>query len=81
MGQVRVSRDELLRFVAAVFSASGVSKPDAATMADVLVWADERGVNSHGVVRVPVYLREIKHGKFKPAAQPVLYDNCCRQLS
>lgn len=71
MGDVRVSRDELLRFVTMVFSATGINRSGAAAMADMLVWANERGVNSHGVMRLPVYLREIDTGKFNPMAQPV----------
>jgi ureidoglycolate dehydrogenase (NAD+) len=71
MGDVRVSREELLRFVTAVFSATGMSTSDAATVADVLVWANERGVDSHGVMRIPIYLKEIKNGEYKPTAQPL----------
>ena len=35
---------------------------DAATVADVLVWADLRGVDSHGVSRISMYLRLIDDG-------------------
>ena len=71
MRDVRVSHGELLRFATAVFSATGMSASDAGTVADVLVWANERGVDSHGVVRIPIYLKEIKSGKYKPTAQPL----------
>jgi ureidoglycolate dehydrogenase (NAD+) len=68
---VRVSSGELLRFVTAVFSAAGMRPSDAVMVADMLVWANERGVDSHGVMRLPIYLREIKSGKFNIAAHPV----------
>jgi LDH2 family malate/lactate/ureidoglycolate dehydrogenase len=71
MDDVRVSHAELLRFVTAIFSTTGVSTSDAATMAEVLVWANARGIDSHGVVRLPIYLNEIKTGKLNPTAQPV----------
>ena len=71
MDDVRVSHGELLRFTTAVFSATGMSPPDAASVAEVLVWANERGVDSHGIVRIPVYLTEIRKGEFKPTAQPL----------
>src|SRR5437899_12914796 len=41
---------------------AGMSDVDAATVADVLVWADLRGVDSHGVSRIPMYLRLIDDG-------------------
>src|SRR3974390_1989384 len=71
MGDLRVRRDELLRFATAAFSATGMSPSDAATVAEVLVWANERGIDSHGVMRIPIYLKEIKTGEYKPKAQPV----------
>jgi ureidoglycolate dehydrogenase (NAD+) len=71
MGDVRVSHEELLRFTTAIFSATGMSASDAATVAEVLVWANERGVDSHGVMRIPIYLSEIEKGQYKPTAQPV----------
>jgi ureidoglycolate dehydrogenase (NAD+) len=73
MSHVRVSHDELLRYAVAVFSANGMAASDAATVADVLVWANARGVDSHGVVRIPIYLKEIKQGTYKPAGQPVMH--------
>src|SRR5262245_62969370 len=73
MNDPRVSRDELLRFATAVFSANGMAQPDAETVAGVLVWANSRGVDSHGVVRIPIYLREIKQGTYKPTGQPVMH--------
>ena len=73
MSDLRVSRDELLRFATAVFCANGMAPADARTVADVLVWANARGVDSHGVVRIPIYLKEIKAGTYKPTGQPVLH--------
>src|SRR5690349_4839248 len=72
MGDVRVSHAELSRFAVAVFSATGMSPADARTVADVLVWANERGVDSHGVIRIPIYLKEIKDGLYKPTGKPVV---------
>jgi ureidoglycolate dehydrogenase (NAD+) len=71
MGDVRVSHGELIRFVTAVFSATGMTTSDAKTVAEVLVWANERGIDSHGVARIPGYLKEIEQGKFNPTAQPL----------
>src|SRR4029079_1503771 len=72
MGDVRVSPAELLRFAIAVFSSTGMSAADAETVAGVLVWANERGVDSHGVIRIPIYLKEIKDGLYKPTPMPAV---------
>jgi ureidoglycolate dehydrogenase (NAD+) len=72
MSEVRVGRDDLFRFTTAVFSATGMSTGDATMVADVLVWANERGIDSHGVMRIPVYLKEIENGAYNPAAQPLI---------
>ncbi len=49
------SEAELTRFVASVLTRSGVAAEDARTVADVLVAADLRGVESHGVARLESY--------------------------
>src|SRR5437899_512585 len=54
--------DALRRFTRDVFVRAGMSEVDAATVADVLVWADLRGVDSHGVSRISMYLRLIDDG-------------------
>jgi ureidoglycolate dehydrogenase (NAD+) len=72
MGELHVSHGELLRFATAVFAANGMAASDAETVAGVLVWANARGVDSHGVVRIPIYLKEIKQGTYKPAGQPAM---------
>lgn len=54
--------DTLGRFARDVFVRAGMSDADAAVVADVLVWADLRGVDSHGVARIPMYLRLIDDG-------------------
>ena len=57
---------ELERFVAALFVAAGVPSGDAATVARCLVEADLRGVASHGVGRVPIYLHRLAIGLVDP---------------
>ena len=69
---VLISHDDLLRFVARIFHASGMGERDAAQVAEVLVWADARGVESHGVSRVPRYLEFIKRGDLDPTARPIV---------
>jgi LDH2 family malate/lactate/ureidoglycolate dehydrogenase len=56
----------LRRFARDVFVAAGLSDAHATTIADVLVWADLRGVDSHGVTRIPMYVRLLDAGDLNP---------------
>lgn len=69
MADQRFDHRELETFVAKVFEKVGFSAEDAATEARVLVWANLRGVDSHGVLRVPQYLANIEQGGMNPHAQ------------
>lgn len=44
-------------------------KNDARLVADTLVEANLRGVDSHGAARLPHYLRRIRHGSINPQPQ------------
>jgi ureidoglycolate dehydrogenase (NAD+) len=57
----------LHRFTRDLFVAAGLSDAHATTVADVLVWADLRGVDSHGVMRIPMYVRLLDAGDLNPA--------------
>ena len=62
-GKVVVDAAELRALVAGVFAARGARAADAAAVADALVWANLRGVDSHGVSRVPRYLELFDKGE------------------
>ncbi|MDD2791983.1 MAG: Ldh family oxidoreductase [Sediminibacterium sp.] len=51
------SYEQLYRFTQDVFLAMGCSKTDATTAAEVLLSADLRGIDSHGVARLSGYVR------------------------
>jgi LDH2 family malate/lactate/ureidoglycolate dehydrogenase len=58
-----VAFDELERFMRDVFVAVGVPPGDAATCAEVLIEADKRGIESHGIGRMkPIYYDRLKQG-------------------
>ena len=44
----------------------GVDMEDAAIEAEVLVWANLRGIDSHGVLRIPWYLDSMEKGEMNP---------------
>jgi len=63
---VRVPWEPLQRFVKEVFVKAGLPPNDAATEAEVLVWANLHGVDSHGVLRIPWYLECMDRGWMNP---------------
>jgi LDH2 family malate/lactate/ureidoglycolate dehydrogenase len=62
----KVMRSDLERFVAEVLGTYGVSGPDAAITARVLVAADLRGIPSHGVARLGRYVKGLRDGYIRP---------------
>jgi len=55
--------DTMERFMIDVFKGIGVPEEDAKICADVLIWADKRGIDSHGSNRLkPIYYDRIKDG-------------------
>ncbi len=61
-----IAAEPLRRFVQEVFAAQGLPDKDAAVIAEVLLWANLRGIDSHGVVRVPQYVRHVHAGEMNP---------------
>src|SRR5579864_6889650 len=70
MTDILIRHDDLARFIAAILGAKGMSAEDAATVAEGLVWANLRGTDGHGVVRLPTYLDFIDRGQLDPRARP-----------
>lgn len=67
-----VAADDLRTLVAGIFAARGASPADAATVADSLVWANLRGIDSHGVSRAPRYLELFDKGLSAADAVPTV---------
>jgi LDH2 family malate/lactate/ureidoglycolate dehydrogenase len=65
----RVDHQKLKRFVGSAFEKLGVPKDDAEIAATVLVMADLRGVDTHGVIRVSPstwYVKWLREGSMTP---------------
>src|SRR6516165_9702595 len=58
---------DLQRFASALLAAAGVAPPMADEWAKSLVWANLRGVDSHGVLRIPGYIERLKTKAINPA--------------
>lgn len=57
----RLNKDEAHRFCVEVFTEVGISKENAEAIADHLILASLRGVDSHGIIRVPFYLEGLEN--------------------
>lgn len=60
MEERRFTRDQLVELATRLLKTSGMRKKDADTIAADLVAADMRGLYSHGISRIPMYLKRIE---------------------
>ena len=63
---IRTRHEDLTSFCQIVLTSVGVPANDASLVASSLVEADLRGVESHGVVRFPIYVERIVAGGINP---------------
>lgn len=61
-------------YVKGVLEGNGVPAANAAIVAKCLVAADLRGVDTHGINRVPSYMARIRQGVLDAKAQPTLHE-------
>lgn len=66
MSDVMITKGALLDFTKQVLVGFGMPPDEAEIEADVLVWANVRGVDSHGVLRLPRYLEHVRAGRMNP---------------
>jgi LDH2 family malate/lactate/ureidoglycolate dehydrogenase len=62
----RVPADRIAAFIARAFIAAGLPGEDARTLAGLMVEADLRGSDTHGVIRLPLYIRRLRAGGINP---------------
>jgi ureidoglycolate dehydrogenase (NAD+) len=63
---LRISPADLHAFTAAIFVAAGLTREHADEWAKMLVWANLRGTDSHGVIRIPRYVDLINAKSINP---------------
>jgi LDH2 family malate/lactate/ureidoglycolate dehydrogenase len=63
---IRVSHEVLSKFSTEVLTKVGVPREYAEVVSDQLILANLRGVDSHGIIRLPVYVRGILEGDINP---------------
>src|SRR5262245_39518280 len=62
----RIAAAPLISFALGALHAAGLSEHDAQIVASLMVEADLRGSDTHGVIRLPIYLRRLKAGGINP---------------
>ena len=70
MNAINVAAGDLLAFCRGCFEALKLAPEDAQLAAENLVFANLRGVDSHGVIRMKVYADRLRAGGFKPGVRP-----------
>jgi ureidoglycolate dehydrogenase (NAD+) len=70
--RILIGHKELRRFICEALERKGARPEDAAVVADGLVWANLRGIDGHGVSRLPSYLRMIERGAIDVSTKPAL---------
>ncbi|EPE33436.1 L-sulfolactate dehydrogenase-like protein [Glarea lozoyensis ATCC 20868] len=70
--KIYVSHQSAKHFTVSLLTAHGVSPAHAQTIAHALVAADLRGIDTHGLNRLPSYINRIRSGVLDPLASPEL---------
>ncbi|NIS61097.1 MAG: hypothetical protein GTO13_10450 [Proteobacteria bacterium] len=68
-GRKKISESRLVEFCQEAFQKAGMGVENSQAVADTLVSANLPGVDSHGVVRVPSYIRRLLDKRVKPNPQ------------
>lgn len=72
----RIAFGDLKTAVSAIFQACAMNTEDADLLADSLATADLRGIHSHGVLRVPDYVKKLTKEGVDPQGRPhIVVDN------
>lgn len=69
---VRLNHERLRTFVSNVFQRAVLSAEHADIVADTLVDANLRGIDTHGVVRLDPYIERLEAGGLNPAPDPTV---------
>lgn len=68
--EVIITADEAKAFAKGILTGNGIPEANAALIADCLVAADLRGIDTHGINRLPSYMARVRAGVLNAAARP-----------
>ena len=66
---VIITREAATELLVGIFEARDLPSDEARLVAEGLVWADLRGIESHGLVRIPQYMLRLDKGIVNPRPQ------------
>ena len=69
---IKVSEKRLRKLMLEILLAVGCDTSSAETTADVLIEADLRGYETHGLIRLPAIVNRIQSGMINPTARPYI---------
>lgn len=72
MGNKYIEMSKLEKLVSEVFVKCGVSREDSEISAKILVASDSRGIRSHGIARINLYVNGLKNGGMVKDAIPTI---------
>lgn len=78
---VRIDRQELEMMCSSILNSAGIPLIDSQCVSEVLASADARGIGSHGVARLDLYLTGITEGYIDPIAKAEIIDESSSFLS
>ena len=73
--QVSISIENMRHVVLETLAKVGVDEKDAAIIFDTIVFANQRGVATHGIGRLPLYVHKIASGHLNPRAEVEVLDD------
>ena len=71
---VFIPAEKLRSFMESIFITLGLSVENARITTDVLLEADLRGIDTHGVGRLSIYVDSLRSGQQNPNAAPTVSD-------
>ncbi len=72
--KVLVRPEKVMRYAEKLLEHAGLSETDAETVAANLLFANLRGLDTHGVIRLPTYLKRVELGLANKGARPQVVD-------
>ncbi|MDI9505885.1 MAG: Ldh family oxidoreductase [Bacillota bacterium] len=66
MDRIRLTERQSRKYVSGLFQHMGCSPAQAEIIADHLTCAEMRGLASHGLSRIPFYIRKLRNGGYNP---------------
>jgi len=70
-----IMKEEQEQFIKEMFMAVGVLCEDAQIVAESLTLANLRGVDSHGIIRLPIYIERLKRGLMRNKPDNIKIEN------